>query len=77
MTKAQLRGAPEVLAAEELLGVATVAWYDELLKGYVDKPDSRAAKLLAIDGFVIAIRTILERDPTDGPAILAHLKAQL
>jgi len=72
----RIKGAPEIVAAEEMLAAAIVAWFDEMLAGYVNDPQSLKAKLLVMDAFAIAVRKIAERE-LSSQAILKHLKDQL
>lgn len=75
-TRGPIKGSPEIVAAEEMLAAAIVAWFDEMLVGYVNDPQSLKAKLLVIDAFAIAVREIAERE-LNSQAIIKHLKDQL
>lgn len=74
--RGRIKGAPEIVAAEEMLAAAIVTWFDEMLVGYVNDPQSLKAKLLVMDAFAIAIREIAERE-LNSQTILKHLKDQL
>lgn len=67
-----VKGAPEILAVEEYLAHGIIAWFDEMLKQYLNKPNSEESKRVVIEAFGIAVRTIVERNP--GPHNEAMLK---
>lgn len=72
----QIVGMPEVLAIEEMLANAIVAWFDEMLKTYMNDPSSNEARMLVMDAFALAMVQIAERD-ANPQALLDHLKAHL
>lgn len=74
--KGTLKGMPEVLACEELLANSMVAWFDEMLKAYVNDPQSHEARMLVIDAFAIGMQAIAQRE-LHPQALLDHLKAQV
>jgi hypothetical protein len=61
----------------DLLTAATVEWYDEMMKGYFNEPNSFEARLGAAEALVFALQTIAERDPEDGRMIQKYLIAKL
>lgn len=71
------QAAPELPLPEEMLAVATVAWYDEMLAAYCPNPDTFEARLMAAEALVMALQTIAERDPEDGRLIQKYLIAKL
>ena len=76
MAKRQSKS-PRLPMLEEMLAAATVTWYDEMLRSYVEDADSFEGRLMAAEALVTAVQTIAERDPQDGVAIKKYLIAKL
>lgn len=58
-----IKGTQQILAVEDFLANAIEAWFDEMLKLYVNQPNSDESRQVVMRGFGIAVRNIAEKSP--------------